>query len=63
MIVNTTATLGLQPRNIGHITGCRARAVQDCTGLPMGHLGGETKAEKRRELGDLGRNKCGEKEG
>lgn len=29
----------------------------------MGHLGGETKAEKRRELGDLGRNKCGEKEG
>lgn len=32
---------------------CREKAVLDCTGLIMGCLGEETKAEKGRGLGDL----------
>lgn len=41
------------------ITGCRQRAFGDCTGLIMGCLGGESKAGKRMDLGDLERNNCG----
>lgn len=42
--------------------GCRARAFGDCTGFIMGCSGEEPKAGQRKDLGDLGSNKCGIKE-
>lgn len=34
---------------------CRGRAFWDCTGFIIECLGEESKEEKRRDLGDLGR--------
>lgn len=45
--------------DIGHIMGCRGSVFWDWTGLLMGCLGEESEAKKRRDLGDLGRNKSG----
>lgn len=46
---------------VRHNTGHRGRELQDHTGLTMGCSGEEQKA--RKDLGDLGRKKCGKTEG
>lgn len=42
---------------VDHIMGCR-RVYWNCTGLLLKHLEEEPKVEKRRDLGNLGRNVC-----
>ena len=48
----------LLPKGRGHIMGCRGPACWECTGLVLGSLGEEPKAEKVVDLDDLGRNTC-----
>lgn len=40
---------------------CRENAFQDCSGFIMRCLGEKSNVGKRRDLGDLQRNKCGDK--
>lgn len=49
----------LQPRGMGHLTGCRGSAFWHCTKFTMGCLVEEMKAGKGRDQGGLGRKKCG----